>query len=66
MKNTKVNSKSINFLSKDNEEGLFLVRILHILSCMDRAGTETLLMNLYRNINREKVQFDFAAAGSGK
>jgi len=66
MKNTKVNSKSINFLSKDNEEGLFLVRILHILSCMDRAGTETLLMNLYRNINREKVQFDFAVTVTGK
>lgn len=27
---------------------------------MDFAGTETLLMNLYRNIDREIIQFDFA------
>ena len=26
---------------------------------MDRAGLETMLMNYYRNIDREKVQFDF-------
>ena len=34
-------------------------RILHIIGKMDRAGAETMLMNLYRNINRSKVQFDF-------
>lgn len=26
---------------------------------MDRAGIETMLMNYYRNIDREKLQFDF-------
>lgn len=26
---------------------------------MDRGGAETLIMNLYRNIDRTKVQFDF-------
>lgn len=36
------------------------IRILHVLHGMDMAGTETLLMNIYRNINRENVQFDFA------
>ena len=36
------------------------MRILHVCSQMNRAGTETLLMNLYRNIDRDKVQFDFA------
>lgn len=36
------------------------LRILHVLTGMNLAGTETLLMNLYRNIDREKVQFDFA------
>lgn len=36
------------------------IRILHVLHGMDFAGTETLLMNIYRNIDREKVQFDFA------
>lgn len=34
-------------------------RILHIVGAMNRAGTETMLMNIYRNIDREKVQFDF-------
>lgn len=34
-------------------------RILHIVGAMNRAGTETMLMNIYRNIDRNKVQFDF-------
>lgn len=34
-------------------------RVLHVVSIMDRAGQETLIMNLYRNINRDKIQFDF-------
>ena len=42
------------------------VRVLHVLAAMDMAGTETLLMNLYRNINRDKVQFDFAVSAEGK
>lgn len=34
-------------------------RILHIVSIMDRAGAETMLMNLYRHMDRTKIQFDF-------
>lgn len=34
-------------------------RILHIVGKMDRAGAETMLMNLYRYIDRTQVQFDF-------
>ena len=34
-------------------------RILQVVSGMNRGGLETYIMNLYRNINREKVQFDF-------
>ena len=34
-------------------------RILHIVGRMDRAGAETMLMNLYREIDRAKYQFDF-------
>jgi glycosyltransferase EpsF len=34
-------------------------RILHITGGMDRAGAETMIMNLYRKINREQFQFDF-------
>jgi glycosyltransferase EpsF len=35
------------------------VRVLHIVSAMNRGGTETLLMNVYRNIDKTKIQFDF-------
>lgn len=34
-------------------------RVLHIVGRMDRAGAETMLMNLYRHIDRTKIQFDF-------
>ena len=33
------------------------IRILHIVSFMQRGGLETLIMNCYRNIDREKMQF---------
>lgn len=36
-----------------------MVRVLHSVSNMDRAGIETMLMNYYRHIDRNKVQFDF-------
>lgn len=36
-----------------------MLRILHVIGKMDRAGAETMLMNLYRNIDRSKIQFDF-------
>lgn len=42
------------------------IRVLHVLAAMDRAGTESLIMNLYRNIDREKVQFDFAVSAEKK
>jgi glycosyltransferase involved in cell wall biosynthesis len=35
------------------------IRVLHVLGGLNRAGAETLIMNIYRNIDREKVQFDF-------
>ena len=35
------------------------IRILHVSYGMDLGGAETLIMNIYRNIDREKVQFDF-------
>ena len=37
------------------------VRVLHIVSVMDRGGIETFLMNIYDKIDRSKVQFDFLA-----
>lgn len=35
------------------------MRILQVLGGLNRGGAETLIMNIYRNINRTKVQFDF-------
>ena len=39
-------------------------RVLHIVGKMDRAGAETMLMNLYRNIDRNQIQFDFVTLTS--
>ena len=36
-----------------------MIRVLHCVSNMDRAGIETMLMNYYRNINRTEIQFYF-------
>lgn len=36
-----------------------MIRVLHSVSNMDRAGIETMLMNYYRHMDHEKVQFDF-------
>jgi glycosyltransferase involved in cell wall biosynthesis len=41
------------------------LRILHVVVNMNRGGAETLLMNLYRNIDRSKVQFDFLTCKEG-
>ena len=35
------------------------IRILHVIGIMNRGGAETMIMNLYRNIDRTKIQFDF-------
>jgi glycosyltransferase involved in cell wall biosynthesis len=34
-------------------------RVLQVVTIMNRGGLETMLMNYYRNIDHEKVQFDF-------
>lgn len=36
-----------------------MIRILHVVNDMHRAGLETMLMNYYRNIDRNIIQFDF-------
>lgn len=36
------------------------IRVLHFFNKMDLGGAETFVMNIYRNINRDLVQFDFA------
>lgn len=36
-----------------------MVRVLHVVGSMHPGGIENFIMNLYRNIDRSKVQFDF-------
>ncbi len=35
------------------------IRVLHVLQRMEAAGVQTLLMSIYRKIDRSKIQFDF-------
>lgn len=36
-----------------------VVRVLQVIGIMNRGGAETMIMNLYRNIDKTKIQFDF-------
>jgi len=36
-----------------------MIRVLHVVNNLNRGGAETMIMNLYRNINRNQIQFDF-------
>ena len=36
-----------------------MIRVLHCVNNMHRAGLETMIMNYYRNIDRNQIQFDF-------
>lgn len=42
-----------------------IIRVLHVVGGMNQGGTENFLMNLYRNIDREKIQFDFLVNRNG-
>ncbi len=39
------------------------LRVLHYVGKMDRGGMESFIMNLYRSVDREKIQFDFVTHG---
>lgn len=43
-----------------------MIRVLQVVNSADRGGSETMIMNLYRNINREEIQFDFTNHNSKK
>lgn len=34
-------------------------KILQVVACLERGGTEAFLMNQYRNMDRSQIQFDF-------
>ena len=41
------------------------IRILQIIRQMNQGGAENFIMNVYRNIDKEKVQFDFLVYKTG-
>lgn len=42
------------------------IRVLCVMSTLDRGGAESMCMNLYRKIDRRQVQFDFVKHTSAK
>ncbi|RSL31915.1 glycosyltransferase family 1 protein [Salibacterium salarium] len=42
------------------------IRVLQVVVNMNRGGAETLLMNLYRNIDKTEIQFDFLTCKQGE
>lgn len=36
-----------------------MIKILHVVSSMNRGGLETFIMNVYRKLDRSEIQFDF-------
>ena len=41
------------------------IRVLHVVTHMNRGGLETMIMNYYRQIDRTKIQFDFLTHRDG-
>ena len=42
------------------------IRVLQVVSIMNYGGLENFIMNVYRNIDRDKIQFDFLVNKEGK
>ncbi len=42
-----------------------MIRILHCVAGMNYGGYEAFIMNVYRNIDRDKIQFDFLSSFPG-
>lgn len=36
-----------------------MIRVLHMIGSLNIGGSQSMIMNLYRNIDREQIQFDF-------
>ena len=36
-----------------------MIRVLQVFGCMNRGGAESMIMELYRHIDRSRIQFDF-------
>lgn len=42
------------------------LKVLHVVGAMNMGGTETMLMNVFRSINRNEIQFDFVSYSPNK
>lgn len=42
------------------------MRVLHVVGAMNMGGTETMLMNIFRSIDRKQVKFDFVSYSSNR
>lgn len=42
-----------------NRKNNSIIRVLHVIGGMNRAGAETMIMNVYRNTDRTRFHFDF-------
>ena len=42
-----------------------MIKVLQVYPKMNKAGTEGVIMNWYRNINRSEIQFDFLVSEEG-
>lgn len=40
------------------------IKVLHIVGALNLGGAETMIMNIFRNIDRTKFQFDFYLSGN--
>lgn len=56
-------SDQANMKSKDSNCPL---RVLHVVGRMNATGAETRLMDMFRNIDREKFRFDFCTLVEGR
>lgn len=36
-----------------------MIRIIHVIGSLNNGGTQSLLMNIYRELDKSKIQFDF-------
>jgi len=43
-----------------------MIKVLHVFGVMNMGGAETMIMNIYRNIDKSKVQFDFLCMSDSK
>lgn len=55
----KTNTPSVNRAEKADP-----IRVLQVFASLDRGGAETMVMNLYRAIDRRQIQFEFIVSDS--